>query len=467
MLRANAERLYRMNLAADLLVGVASFVSLLLFVPGLIEPGSEPLPALLVVGLTASLVWPLVIEHLGLYASQRRTALPRLFVRLCTAAIVATSVVTACGVIVSAPVAPVFFALYGGTQLAWLTVSRVAPFAVLRAFRRRGRNYRNILMVGSGPRAREATGLLEEHPEWGLRIIGYADDGDSAVDEALGDRPIYQLVDLPELFRNEVIDEVVVACPRAMLLDLEPAVRLCAEVGVPFTLLSDLFGDYVPPPRVERLGALPALSFAPVHHSEIKLWIKRGFDAAVAGLLLVAASPILAIAAVAIKLSSPGPVFFRQVRCGLNGRRFEMIKLRTMRQDAEHLKEELAHLNEVSGPVFKMSHDPRITRVGRVLRRWSIDELPQLWNVFRGDMSLVGPRPPIPKEVDQYAHFERRRLSMRPGLTCLWQVSGRSTIGFDEWVQLDVRYIDSWSLTNDFKILLRTIPAVLKGTGAS
>jgi lipopolysaccharide/colanic/teichoic acid biosynthesis glycosyltransferase len=166
-----------------------------------------------------------------------------------------------------------------------------------------------------------------------------------------------------------------------------------------------------------------------------------------------------------IRLTSSGPVLFRQERCGLYGRRFEFLKLRSMQVDADERKPELLEHNEMDGPVFKMKRDPRITPAGQILRKWSIDELPQLWNVLRGDMSLVGPRPPLPDEVDRYSIFERRRLSMRPGITCLWQVGGRNEIGFDEWVKLDLEYIDSWSLLLDAEILLKTVPAVLRGTG--
>jgi len=233
------------------------------------------------------------------------------------------------------------------------------------------------------------------------------------------------------------------------------------------TLFSDLFGDVLPAPRIGHFGSMPTLSFAVVHHSALLLAVKRGLDLLVGCLLLALALPVLALAALAIKATSPGPVLFRQLRCGLNGRRFLVLKLRTMYADAEKRKRELQHLNEVSGPVFKIRNDPRITPVGRFLRRFSIDELPQLWNVIRGEMSLVGPRPPIPAEVAQYETFERRRLSMRPGLTCLWQVNGRSEIEFDEWVRLDLQYIDDWSLTQDLRILAQTVPAVLRGTGAS
>ena len=237
--------------------------------------------------------------------------------------------------------------------------------------------------------------------------------------------------------------------------------------GVPITLLSDIFGDYLPAPRVKRFGSLPALHFAPVHHDGASLAVKRALDVAFAALLLLGIAPLLAMAAAAIRLTSPGPVLFRQVRCTLNGRHFVMPKLRTMYVDAADRLHELHERNEMDGPVFKMKRDPRITPVGAFLRRYSIDELPQLWSVLRGDMSLVGPRPPLPTEVASYQTFERRRLSMRPGLTCIWQVSGRNEVGFDDWVRMDLEYIDTWSLGRDLRILLQTIPAVFSGEGAS
>jgi lipopolysaccharide/colanic/teichoic acid biosynthesis glycosyltransferase len=177
--------------------------------------------------------------------------------------------------------------------------------------------------------------------------------------------------------------------------------------------------------------------------------------------------PIVAGVALTIKLSSRGAVLFRQTRCGLNGRRFTLYKFRTMVEDAEGRRHELAHLNEMDGPVFKLRADPRVTSLGRLLRRFSLDELPQLWNVLIGSMSLVGPRPAIPEEVAQYERWQRRRLSMRPGLTCLWQISGRNEVDFERWIELDLEYIDSWSPMLDLKILVRTVPVVLSGRGAS
>lgn len=467
MLRSHAERLHSLILALDHVVSGAICVAIL-SLPGMALPLGSGLPfRTLVVALVATFVWPFLFEQLGLYGSQRRVGLFDVARRLLLAGALATTVVAGLAYAISAPLAPAFPIVCSAAQLAALGTLRIAILLGLRFARRQGRNYRNVLIVGSGPRARSAAALIEQNAEWGLRILGFADETGDPVDPALADRPIYKLSEVQRLFRDEVVDEVVVACPRAMLPAVEPVAAVCASVGVPMTLFSDLFGDYLPPPRSGRFGGMPALSFAMVHHSPVKLAVKRGIDVAASAVLLLLTAPLLAVAALAIKATSPGSVFFRQVRCGLYGRRFEMLKLRTMYTDAEQRKQELLHLNEASGPVFKMRDDPRVTPAGRWLRRWSIDELPQLWNVLRGHMSLVGPRPPIPTEVALYDIADRRRLSMRPGLTCLWQVKGRSRIGFEEWVRLDLEYIDGWSLLADLKILFRTVPAVLRGTGAS
>jgi len=335
----------------------------------------------------------------------------------------------------------------------------------IRFMRRRGHNFRNVLIVGTGTRARHVLYQLQRHPEWGLRVIGFMDEQDTPHDVRIPATRVHKFVDLNDVIREQVVDEVVIACPRSMLGSIGPVVAVCASAGIPMTLLSDLYGDYLPPPRVTHFGSLAALSFAPVHHSRSKLLVKRLIDVVGAGLLLTLSAPAIGLAAVLIKLDSRGPVFFRQIRCGKHGRPFQIVKLRTMRTDAEELKASLMELNEMDGPVFKIRADPRITRVGGYLRRWSIDELPQFWNVLVGDMSLVGPRPPVPIEVEEYETFDRRRLSMRPGISCLWQVGGRNKIGFADWVKLDLEYIDTWSLTSDLRILVKTVPAILRGTG--
>jgi exopolysaccharide biosynthesis polyprenyl glycosylphosphotransferase len=467
MLRTNSRLLSSLIIAADHLVSGATAVAVMAL-PGMMTGSGDPVPfRLLGVALVATFLWPLLFDQFGLYGSQRRTELLSLLRRLGIAALLSAATLAVVSTVIAAPLAPQFPVICALAQLLTLGVFRTGLYGALRIARRRGRNYRNLLIIGSGPRARAAWQEIQRNPGWGVRLIGFADDSESPFDPELTGAQVYKLSDLPGLFRDQVVDEILVACPRSMLSNISEVIAVCAAVGVPVTLMSDLFGEFLPPPRTASFGQIPALSFSVVHHSQPMLMLKRGFDLTIASALLLVAAPALGIAALLIKATSPGPVLFRQVRCGLYGRRFDMLKLRTMYQDAELRRCEIEHLNEASGPVFKIRNDPRVTPVGRYLRRWSLDEAPQLWNVIRGDMSLVGPRPPIPAEVAQYETFQRRRLSMRPGITCLWQVAGRSTIGFEDWVRLDLQYIDGWSLGKDLRILARTIPAVLRGTGAS
>jgi len=218
---------------------------------------------------------------------------------------------------------------------------------------------------------------------------------------------------------------------------------------------------------LEDLDGVPLLTFSTSPNSQLQLMAKRATDVTLSALLLFLGMPVVLVIALLVKITSGGSILFRQTRCGLNGRFFTLYKFRTMIEDAEARRRDLWHLNEMNGPVFKVRNDPRVTAFGRFLRKFSLDELPQLWNVLRGDMSLVGPRPPIPEEVAQYQRWQRRRLAMKPGLTCLWQISGRNELDFNRWIELDLEYIDSWSPSLDWKILWKTIPVVLSGRGAS
>jgi exopolysaccharide biosynthesis polyprenyl glycosylphosphotransferase len=429
-------------------------------------PGQEDNWTWLALAVVACGVWPLSLAALGLYESQRRTSLPVFFARQVFAILASALSLHAAATLIGGPLPPHLALLSGLAQGTACALVRGVLYGSLRLARRMGRNYRHTLIVGTGARAAHVRRVIERNPGWGFRVVGHVDEVEMPVAPGVPGDQVYKLIDVPSLLRDKVIDEVIVALPRSMLGTLGPLVSACAAAGIPVTLLTDLFGDFLPPPRVVRFDTLNALSFAPIHHSKAKLVVKRVMDVLGSAALLAVASPVLALSALAIRMTSPGPIFFRQERCGLNGRRFDILKLRTMVPDAEARLLDLLPMNEMDGPVFKLRGDPRITPVGRFLRRYSLDELPQLWNVLRGDMSLVGPRPPIPHEVSQYETAERRRLSMRPGLTCIWQVSGRNEIGFDDWVRLDLEYIDGWCLTLDLKILARTLPAVLNGSGA-
>jgi exopolysaccharide biosynthesis polyprenyl glycosylphosphotransferase len=268
------------------------------------------------------------------------------------------------------------------------------------------------------------------------------------------------------LLRRQVIDEVIFAVAKEDLEKLEEAFLLCEQEGVKTRVLLSFFPQVISKVYLERLGTKPLLTFSATPEDEALL-LKRAFDFSMALIALVVLSPLLLILAVLVKLTSRGPVLFSQTRCGLGGRRFTLYKFRSMRADADLLREELEALNEVDGPVFKIRNDPRCTPVGRVMRKFSLDELPQLVNSLKGDMSFVGPRPPLPEEVEKYERWQRRRLRMHPGLTCLWALEGRSKLSFRRWMELDLEYIDHWSMTLDWKIILKTVPIVLLGRGAS
>jgi exopolysaccharide biosynthesis polyprenyl glycosylphosphotransferase len=324
-----------------------------------------------------------------------------------------------------------------------------------------------VVIVGCGDQAVQMAQLVVAHREWGLTLRGLADADGCARTEVEGFPVVCEVEALPEYVTREVVDDVVLAVQTRQLGELEGTLLRCHELGVRVRLAMRPFPHVQPRMEVENLNGVPLLTFATTPTSPAGLFGKRVIDVVVAAIGLAVTAVMWPLIAVAIRASSRGPVLYRQVRCGLQGRRFELLKFRTMVEGADRMQPDLAHLNVMDGPVFKAPGDPRVTRVGRWLRRWSLDELPQLVNVLTGDMSLVGPRPPLPEEVERYEPWQRRRLAMKPGLTCLWQVSGRSELDFATWMELDLAYIDNWSLWLDFKILLRTVPAVLGGRGAS
>jgi len=329
-------------------------------------------------------------------------------------------------------------------------------------------DFKRVLIVGTGKKARRFIEIAEKDAGAGINIVGLIDLDSETVGKTIKNhRVIGTLQDIPRIVHNDVIDEVVFVIPRSSLSQIEDTVKLLEDEGIRISLAADFFNLRIANIRYTPFHGFPLLTFETVPDRLGLLFIKRVVDFIISIILLLLFSPLFVIIFFLIRLTSKGPVLFKQERIGLNGRRFILYKFRTMEENAEERLKELLPFNEMKGPVFKMKNDPRVTRVGRWLRRFSLDELPQLWNVLKGDMSLVGPRPPLPEEVERYLPLQRRRLSMRPGITCLWQVSGRSKISdFNEWVRLDFEYIDNWSLKLDLKILLKSIPVVLQGKGA-
>jgi exopolysaccharide biosynthesis polyprenyl glycosylphosphotransferase len=360
-----------------------------------------------------------------------------------------------------------FLAVFGIVVFFFIAAARVALRLLSRWVRTRGYNFRTVLLVGTGPKASKLADFIEDHPHWGFNVLGYLDDENGGeIRRSNRWSCLGHIRDLEAILLKEVVDEVIFVIEKGKLDDYEEALLVTERHGVRSHVSLDMFPHVLARPVLEELDGVPLLTFTTTPSNPMQLVVKRAIDLVLSLFLALLTLPIQLLAALAIKLTSRGPVFFRQVRCGLNGRHFTLLKFRTMQADAEGRLPEIAHLNEMTGPVFKAARDPRLTFVGRILRRLSIDELPQLWNVVVGDMSLVGPRPPLPEEVARYEPWQRRRLSMAPGLTCLWQVSGRSEVDFDRWLELDLKYIDTWSPLLDLKILLKTVPAVLSGRGA-
>jgi exopolysaccharide biosynthesis polyprenyl glycosylphosphotransferase len=349
---------------------------------------------------------------------------------------------------------------FGGFFLIRLTARELMLIS-----NRQGRGMINAVVVGTGPGAKTIGNALQFRPYLGYRLTGFVSVPDESNPDP--DVPTLGTVDeLPQLVDDQVVDAVFFGTSLDVTARHERTIWKLEEVGKTVHLRGDAVGVMLSRTLVGEFEGVPLLTLSSTPADPVLLGVKRAIDvvASLAGIVVL--SPVLAATAAAVKLTSPGPLLFAQERVGLHGRRFHMLKFRSMFQDAERRKQDLLAQNEMDGPVFKIKNDPRITPVGRWIRKFSVDELPQLFNVLRGEMSLVGPRPPLPNEVDEYQRWHRRRLSMKPGLTCLWQVSGRNDIDFEQWMRLDMEYIDNWSLFLDMKILFRTIPVVVFAKGA-
>jgi exopolysaccharide biosynthesis polyprenyl glycosylphosphotransferase len=408
----------------------------------------------------------------GLYQSRR------LSTRLAesTDALKATSLSTVCLALVA-----VFFSVRMITVPFLITFYAISSLLVvasrfllqywLAIVRRHGHNLRYMLILGTNSRAIEFARKIEAAPERGYQLLGFVDESWPGMNEfsATGYKVCCDYAGLAEYLRRNVVDEVAIYLPlRSFYEHSSQVAALCEQHGLVMRFASDIFGLKTARSRTEEFEGDHHIAAYTGVRDGWPLLVKRILDLAISFLLLVALAPLFLVVAALIKLTSNGPIFFRQERMGINKRRFVIYKFRTMVPNAEEMMESLEEMNEVSGPVFKIMDDPRVTSIGKFLRRTSIDELPQLFNILRGDMSLVGPRPlPVRDYQGFNQDWQRRRFTVRPGITCLWQVNGRSSIPFEQWMRLDLQYMDEWSLWLDLKILARTIPAVLRGSGAA
>ncbi|TAM84367.1 MAG: sugar transferase [Acidobacteria bacterium] len=462
----------------DLSVMVASF--LLAAVPALYQSGlsfSESFSMRIkvqnfVLFMALVIVWHIIFASFNFYESRRLLSRESDIVDTLNATSLCTLAVAAAAMLFHIRLVDVaFIVVLWGAGSTTIMLSRLALRYFLHSMRKRGHNLRHALVVGTNPRALQFVGRVESRPELGYRVIGFADEkwpGLKAIKES-GKRLVCDLQGVAEFVRNTVVDEIVIALPlRSFYGRAAEIAVLCEEQGIVVRFLPRIFNLHKARSTAEELAGYPLLTLSTGPLDGWPVFVKRALDLVLSSAILLLLSPILLMTALLIKLTSPGPILFRQKRVGLNKRHFWICKFRTMVPDAEKQIAELEKLNEVSGPVFKIKNDPRLTPVGKFLRSTSIDELPQLFNVLKGDMSLVGPRPLPLRDCNGFEQdWHRRRFSVRPGITCLWQVNGRSSIPFEKWMELDMQYIDEWSLWLDFKILAGTIPAVLRGSGAA
>ena len=418
------------------------------------------------------ILWHVLFTMFGLYESHRLCSRASQSAEIVKATILGTVGLWCAALLFHRQIASfLFLILFLVFSTGILVCSRLALRMVLAQARLRGRNLRNVLIVGTNRRAVEFARKLQANLELGYRVMGFADNRWEGFDQfcETGYPLLCDLEKLPEFLRTNVVDEVLIALPiRSFHAEASWVAARCEEQGIILRVPSNIFNLKLAHSGAEELEDDSSIT----HYSGvIGGWpaaMKRVVDFCLALIVLIVVSPILLLVAALIKITSPGPILFTQKRIGQSKRRFTIYKFRSMTVDAENKMRELEHLNELSGPVFKIRHDPRITPVGRVLRKTSLDELPQLINVLKGDMSLVGPRPMSIRDFELFSEdWHRRRFSVRPGITCLWQVNGRNSIPFERWMELDMQYIDKWSLWLDFKILAKTIPAVLRGSGAA
>ncbi len=493
MLKENSRLISRLERIGDVLIIISSFFlayhgrgTIIQFVR---ERGWKipfegdvlaPLSSYAIVLVTALIGYSLMLSAMGAYSSMRLSSPLRLIKVAFLSSLVVFFLLAATLFLLKLDLSRSFILIFTVSAMLGLACERYLVLHILRFWRRRGMNFRNVLIVGTGEQAQKLAGSIANQPELGLLVRAFVDlKGITSADQynfrqglrAVGFESVVRMLNggnaLKRALTDYAIDEVIFTDVVEVMSEVEDLVISCSDQGIRATLAADLFSIGLVKSGISYFGDTPLIHFQTPPGDRWELSVKRAIDFIGASMLLLALSPLLIAVAIGVKRSSPGPVIFRQKRIGLNGRIFEIYKFRSMVLHDESVVEALRDLNEMEGPAFKITNDPRITNFGRLMRRFSLDEFPQLWNVVRGEMSLVGPRPPLLNEVSRYGRRDRRRFSMRPGLTCTWQVSGRNNISsFEEWLKLDLDYIDNWSLSRDLWLLAKTVPAVLLGNGA-
>jgi exopolysaccharide biosynthesis polyprenyl glycosylphosphotransferase len=479
MLKEKGSLILEMQKAIDIAITGFSFIAAYFIKRNLLPEGLSELsndPNYYIILLLIVIAWYISFKWMGMYMSYRQQTFWQFFVVILKSCFMGMALVGIAMYLtriqgVSRLLMGIFFIL----DIGLLTLSKYIIFKTLEKIRTDGFNTRNILIVGSEDRACQVIEAVEKYKATGYRVLGCFELEEESLGKTVcGDQKVIGLIrDLEAYLRNNIVDELIFAMPLKKIKNGDRYMVLAESMGIKVRIIPDwelhylMYRPGIATIQVEEFLGVYNMALQSTPQNEGKLLIKNAFDVSSAAFLILVLSPFFIVIGLAIKIFSKGPVLYKQERLGMNGRRFQVYKFRTMVKNADELLKELAEMNEADGPVFKIKNDPRIIPyVGSFLRKTSLDELPQLLNVIKGEMSLVGPRPPIPKEVDEYSVWHRRRLSMKPGITCLWQIAPRrNDLSFEDWMKLDLKYIDTWSLFNDFKILALTARAVLTGAG--
>jgi exopolysaccharide biosynthesis polyprenyl glycosylphosphotransferase len=464
-----------LDLAITAFSFIASYFVKRHLLPGRLSELSND-PNYYIILLLIIIVWYIAFNWVGMYISYRLSPFWQFFVRIIKSAFWGLILLNIILYIIHIQnISRLLMGIFLLLNIFFLTLSKYIIFTILMRVRARGVNDRNLLIVGSRERAIDVIKAVEEHKGTGYKVLGCMDLNAVEVGKPVinGHKVVGCIEELEQYLRDNIVDELFFAMPLKLIQNVAGYLSMAESMGVKVRIIPDWQINYlmyqpgIANIRIEDFLGLYTMALQTTPPNEAKLFLKALGDHVAAFILLVICLPLFVIIGGAVKLMSKGPVFFKQERLGLSGRRFVLYKFRTMVNDADALKKELIRMNEADGPAFKMKHDPRVIPwVGTFLRKTSLDELPQFINVLKGEMSLVGPRPPVPSEVDEYSIWQRRRLSMKPGLTCYWQIAPRrNDLSFDEWMKLDLKYIDTWSLFNDFKLILLTFKAVFLGSG--
>jgi exopolysaccharide biosynthesis polyprenyl glycosylphosphotransferase len=433
-------------------------------------------PNYYIVLLLIIITWYISFAWMGMYLSYRQSLFYQFFVKIVKAVFLGMVLLNISLYILHIQgISRLLMGIFMVLDILLLTVSKFAVYKALRKIRSSGINTRNVLIIGSKERAKDVIKAVENNRDTGYKILGCFDIEKELIDTSVvnGHRIIGEIKNLKDFLKNNIVDELIFAMPMRLIDNASRYLTLAETMGVKVRIIPDWQLDHlmyqpgIAEIRIEDFIGLHTMSLQTTPPNEGRLFLKTLLDLFASFFLIIITFPLFLLIAIAIKLFSKGPVLYKQERLGLNGRRFNLYKFRTMVKNADQMLSELKAHNEADGPAFKMKNDPRIIPfIGTFLRKTSLDELPQLINILKGEMSLVGPRPPIPTEVDEYSIWQRRRLSMKPGLTCFWQIAPRrNDLSFNEWMHLDLKYIDTWSLFNDLKLIVLTLRAVVFGAG--